>query len=71
MCGNHLPSFGGFSNITYLLNSFDVHLTNVRLLFALDTDGFVIPSLVVEEQDKQNQDAPTVEASKPPSPKVS
>ncbi|XP_068311175.1 uncharacterized protein [Pyrus communis] len=35
-----------------------------------DTDGFVIPSLVVEEQDKQNQDAPTVEASKPPSPKV-
>ncbi|CAN6560503.1 unnamed protein product [Malus baccata var. baccata] len=35
-----------------------------------DTDGFVIPSLVVEEQDKQNQDAPTVEASKPPSPKA-
>jgi hypothetical protein len=41
------------------------------LLFALDTDGFVIPSLVIEDVDKTNDDAPTVEASKPPSPKVS
>lgn len=41
------------------------------LLFALDTDGFVIPSLVIEDLDKTNDDAPTVEASKSPSPKVS
>lgn len=39
------------------------------LLFALDTDGFVIPSLVIEDLDKTNDDAPSVEASKPPSPK--
>ncbi|KAI5334311.1 PREDICTED: partial [Prunus dulcis] len=36
-----------------------------------DTDGFVIPSLVIEDQDKSNHDAPTIEASKPPSPKLS
>ncbi|KAM5584491.1 hypothetical protein ABKV19_004056 [Rosa sericea] len=34
-----------------------------------DTDGFVIPSLVIEDQDKTNDDAPIVEDPKPPSPK--
>ena len=39
--------------------------------FASDTDGFVIPSLVIEDQDKTNDDTPIVEDPKPPSPKVS
>lgn len=40
--------------------------------FALDNDGFVIPSLGIGDSDQTNPDAPTVEAAaKPPSPKVS
>ncbi|EXB36070.1 hypothetical protein L484_018227 [Morus notabilis] len=35
-----------------------------------DTDGFVIPSLGIEEPDQTNPDAPKVEPSKPPSPKA-
>ncbi|XP_050370695.1 uncharacterized protein LOC126788723 [Argentina anserina] len=32
-----------------------------------DTDGFVIPSLVIEDHDKTNDDAPVVEDPIPPS----
>ncbi|PON33369.1 Na-translocating NADH-quinone reductase subunit A [Parasponia andersonii] len=32
-----------------------------------DTDGFVIPSLGIEESNPSNADAPKVESSKPPS----
>ncbi|XP_062078860.1 uncharacterized protein LOC133783297 [Humulus lupulus] len=36
-----------------------------------DTDGFVIPSLGIEESNQSNpDDAPKVESSKPPSPKA-
>jgi hypothetical protein len=41
------------------------------LLYALDTDGFVIPSLEIGDIDGSKTDASEVEASKPPSPKVS
>ena len=41
------------------------------LLYALDTDGFVIPSLEIADIDGSKTDASEVEASKPPSPKVS
>ncbi|KAF5728462.1 hypothetical protein HS088_TW21G00609 [Tripterygium wilfordii] len=34
-----------------------------------DTDGFVIPSLGIEDQEKSKTDAPEVEASNPLSPK--
>lgn len=43
----------------------------IWLLFALDTDGFVIPSLEIGDPDGRRLDASEVEASKPPSPKVS
>ena len=36
-------------------------------MFLLDTDGFVIPSLGIEESDKTKADASEVETSKPPS----
>ncbi|KAF3453315.1 hypothetical protein FNV43_RR03755 [Rhamnella rubrinervis] len=35
-----------------------------------DNDGFVIPSLGIEDPDQSNPDVPSVEASKPPSPKA-
>jgi hypothetical protein len=41
------------------------------LLYALDTDGFVIPSLEIGDIDGSKTDASEVEASKPASPKVS
>jgi hypothetical protein len=44
---------------------------DIWLLFALDTDGFVIPSLEIGDPDQGRLDASEVEASKPPSPKVS
>uniref|UniRef100_A0A2N9ITC9 Uncharacterized protein n=1 Tax=Fagus sylvatica TaxID=28930 RepID=A0A2N9ITC9_FAGSY len=40
------------------------------LLYALDTDGFVIPSLEIGDIDGSKTDASEVEASKPPSPKA-
>ncbi|EEF39607.1 conserved hypothetical protein [Ricinus communis] len=36
----------------------------------LDTDGFVIPSLGIEDPNHTAADASEVEASKPPSPKI-
>ncbi|GMY30963.1 pentatricopeptide repeat-containing protein At3g04750, mitochondrial [Fagus crenata] len=39
-------------------------------LYALDTDGFVIPSLEIGDLDGSKTDASEVEASKPPSPKA-
>lgn len=46
--------------------------TNITLwpVFALDTDGFVIPSLEIGDPDQHMLDAPEVESPKPPSPKV-
>uniref|UniRef100_A0A2N9IPE4 Protein kinase domain-containing protein n=1 Tax=Fagus sylvatica TaxID=28930 RepID=A0A2N9IPE4_FAGSY len=49
------------------------YYTNINLwpLYALDTDGFMIPSLEIGDIDGSKTDASEVEASKPPSPKVS
>lgn len=38
--------------------------------FLLDTDGFVIPSLGIEDPDKGEVDSPELESSKPPPSKV-
>ena len=49
---------------------FNIVLTFIYGCFAIDTDGFVIPSLGIGESNQSNPDAPKVEASKTPSPKV-
>ena len=44
---------------------------NLWPLYASDTDGFVIPSLEIGDLDRSKTDVSEIEASKPPSPKVS